>query len=131
MQERTAACVCGALTLTTSAEPTSVSICHCNACKARTGSAFSVNARFLRDECKVSGPVTHFTRSGDSGGHARFSFCPTCGTSLFWEPDGMPDNVVVAVGAFREQPLPAPWRMVYGDQKLPWVVIPDTITESY
>lgn len=40
--ERTAACSCGSLAITTTGEPRRVSACHCLACQKRTGSAFGV-----------------------------------------------------------------------------------------
>ena len=48
MVVRRAECACGQLSAVCSGEPMRVSVCHCLACKRRTGSAFSYNARFPR-----------------------------------------------------------------------------------
>lgn len=43
---QTASCNCGQLSLSVSGDPIRVSVCHCNACQKRTGSAFGVQARY-------------------------------------------------------------------------------------
>jgi hypothetical protein len=104
-----------------------VSICHCLDCQRRTGSAFGVQARFRREAVSVEGQSTEFTRAGDSGGRSTFHFCPACGSSVSWEPRGMPDFVVVAVGAFADPGFVLPSVSVYEERKHPWVVLPDPI----
>ena len=55
-------------------EPVRVSVCHCLACKRRTGSAFSFNARFPDDAVSIQGRAAKFTRIGDEGGRVTYSF---------------------------------------------------------
>jgi hypothetical protein len=43
---RTAHCCCGALRVEASADPDTVSACHCGECQRRTGSVFGVAAFF-------------------------------------------------------------------------------------
>jgi hypothetical protein len=104
-----------------------VSICHCLDCQRRTGSAFGVQARFRREDVSVEGRARAFTRAGDSGGRATFRFCPTCGSSVYWEPQGMPEFVVVAVGGFADPGFALPSVSVYEERKHPWVALPDNI----
>jgi hypothetical protein len=68
MVTRRAECSCGQLSATCSGEPVRVSVCHCLACKRRTGSAFSFNARFPEDKVSIEGRSAEFTRIGDEGG---------------------------------------------------------------
>src|SRR3954469_24991706 len=103
MTTRRAACTCGELHLTIEGDPVRVSMCHCLACQQRTGSAFGVQARFNRDQVSgLPGRSARFTRTGDSGSSITFYFCPSCGSTVFWEPAGMPGFVAVAVGAFAD-----------------------------
>ena len=127
MIERTASCACGGLRVVTRGEPLGVSICHCNNCKQRTGSAFAVTARFAREACTPSGKAAIFKKAGESGAEATFRFCPTCGGTVYWEHPAMPDAFAIAVGAFRDQKLPTPIRTVYYDMKLDWVILPPGI----
>jgi hypothetical protein len=127
MSVRQAACHCGQLRLSCSGEPIRVSMCHCLACQRRTGSAFGVQARVRRQDVSFEGRSTAFTRAGDSGGRCTFQFCPACGSTVYWEPQGLPDFVVVAVGAFADPSFALPSVSFYEERKHPWVALPDDI----
>lgn len=122
MVERTATCSCGQLRISCVGDPVRISMCHCLECQKRTGSVFSVQARFPRGATKIEGVATHWTRTGDSGGAAMFSFCPTCGSIVFWEPAQMPDFVIVAVGSFADPAFPPPHVSVYEVRRHPWTL---------
>jgi hypothetical protein len=98
-----------------------VSVCHCLACQQRTGSAFGVQARYAREHVRVQGDATTYERVGDSGGRATFHFCPTCGSTVYWELDGLPDHIAVAVGAFADPEFPPPTVAVYEARQHPFV----------
>jgi hypothetical protein len=74
-----------------------ISICHCLACQQRTGSVFGTQARFHRENVAIDGHSTTFTRAGDSGSSATFHFCPTCGSTVYWQIASAPDVIAVAV----------------------------------
>src|SRR5277367_3683739 len=100
MTTRQAACSCGQLRLTCEGEPVRISMCHCLECQRRTGSAFGYQAGYPRAQVThIEGLATRFTRAGDSGNLVTFSFCPKCGSTVYWEPHEMPDTVRVAIGA--------------------------------
>src|SRR6516162_1425618 len=48
-------------------------------------------------------------------------FCPTCGTTVFWEADLRPDHIGVAVGAFHDADFPRPTLSVWEESKHGWV----------
>ena len=101
-------------------------MCHCLACQQRTGSVFGVQARFAREQItQIAGASSEYVRTGDSGGHARFHFCPSCGSTVYWELDGAPGIVGVAVGAFADPHFGTPTRSVYESRRHAWVHIPD------
>jgi hypothetical protein len=54
-----------------------------------------------------------FTRTADSGTGVTFSFCPHCGSTIFWELSAYPDVFAIAVGAFADPKFPAPRHSVY------------------
>jgi hypothetical protein len=123
MTTRAASCSCGQLRLTCAGEPVRVSICHCLECQKRTGSVFAVQARFPRDAVAIEGRASRWSRSGDSGGPpATFGFCPTCGSTVYWETPAIPGFVTVAVGAFADPAFPPPHVAVYEGRQHPWVV---------
>jgi len=121
---RTATCSCGQLRVTCEGEPIRISICHCLACQKRTGSTFGVQARWPRDAVTIEGRSTTFVRIGDSGGGATFHFCPTCGTSVYYEINEMPDVVAVPVGGFADPEFPPPRISVYESRMHRWTGLP-------
>jgi len=127
MQDRVAACSCGQLSAIVTADPISVSVCHCLACQRRTGSVFGSQARFLRESVKIVGQGTNFTRTGDSGGRAMFTFCPTCGATVYYVIEGREESIIIPVGAFAESAFPPPTFSVYEERMHSWVAMPRDI----
>ena len=99
-----------------------VSICHCLACQQRTGSAFGVQARYPKQQVSVRGESAVFERTGDGGGLASFHFCPRCGSTVYWELDGLAGFVAVAVGAFADPSFPAPQVSIYEARRHAWAL---------
>jgi hypothetical protein len=129
---RKASCACGQLSLVTSGEPVRISICHCLECQARTGSVFGAQARWPAELVSDhSGVEKSWERLGDDGGRVRFHFCPTCGSTVWYEIDAMPGVVAVPVGAFRDPSFPAPRASVYESRRHRWVRLPDALVEHW
>ncbi|MCD4487376.1 GFA family protein [Chromobacterium vaccinii] len=125
MSNRLAACSCGQLTAQVSGDPVRVSICHCLACQRRTGSVFGQQARFYRKDVAIAGDSTVYVRVGDEGSRVKFHFCPVCGATVYYEPEGLEEFVAIPVGAFADPGFPAPSVSVYEERKHGWVAVPE------
>ena len=124
MVTRRAECSCGQLSAICSGEPLRISVCHCLACKRRTGSAFSYNARFAEDDVSIQGRSAEFTRVGDDGGRVIYNFCPDCGTTVHYRIDTQPGLIAVPAGAFADVSFPPPVVSVYDEsRRCEWVEI--------
>lgn len=124
MTKRFASCSCGQLMAEVTGEPVRISICHCLACQRRTGSVFGEQARFARENVKVSGVSTEYIRVGDEGGAVKFHFCPTCGSTVYYGLEKLDGFVGIPVGAFADPAFPAPRVSVYEERMHGWVVPP-------
>jgi hypothetical protein len=120
MASRIAACSCGNLRVTCSGEAVRISICHCLACQRRTGAPFSAQSRFHRDQVHIEGESTAYTRSADSGNHLSFHFCPSCGSTVYWQLGAYPEYIAVALGMFADPAYPAPRISVWEGTRHPW-----------
>lgn len=120
-----ARCACGALTLSLPGPSPLVVACHCIDCQRRTGSAFGLGAFHPAEAVTVSGPTTTYTRIAASGGRVRNHFCPTCGSTVYWQAESLPGWIGVAVGAMADPGHPAPSRSVFEQSKHGWVGIAD------
>lgn len=124
MITRHAVCSCGQLHLTIEGEPSRISLCHCLACQRRTGAVISNQARFRLDQVIFTGKSTQWTRKAESGNAMTFHFCPTCGSTVFWENNGFPGFITVAIGNFADPSFPAPNIAVWEEKRHPWVALP-------
>ncbi len=128
---REASCSCGQLRITVEGDPVRISVCHCLACKRRTGSAFGYQARFPIEGFKVEGDHTEHVRySDDEGEERQMSFCPECGSTVFYKVGSQPDVVAVPAGAFADPSFPPPNVSVYESRRHPWVQMPDGIHQE-
>jgi len=126
--QRQAACHCGQLRVRLEGDPALVSSCHCLACQRRTGAVFGSTSFFKRSQVlAIEGEHRTWRRAGDSGRFLTFHFCPTCGSNVFWESEGTPDMISVAVGAFADPSFPMPARTVWAASKHEWLPFPEAI----
>lgn len=127
MTTRTASCSCGQLRAEVTGEPVRISVCHCYACQRRTGSVFGAQARFAREAVNINGQGTEFVRIGDEGGKCTFTFCPVCGSTVFYVEAGREQHIAIPVGVFADSTFPSPTISVYEERKHSWVAMPKDI----
>lgn len=131
MTIRTASCQCGQLTARCEGEPVRISVCHCLNCQQRSGSSFAAQARFPNEGVSVSGEAKQWSRTGDDGTRCTFSFCPECGSGVFYVHEAFPDLIAVAIGAFADPAFPPPEYSVYEERKHHWVTVVGEGIEHY
>jgi len=124
MTTRLASCSCGQLTARVVGEPVRVSICHCLACQRRSGSVFAEQARFPRENVSIAGASTEYVLVGDEGSRSKFHFCPKCGSTVYYESEGLEAFLSIPVGAFADPNFPPPRVSVYESRMHQWVVPP-------
>jgi hypothetical protein len=126
---RKASCRCGNLTVTYKGpDPKRITLCHCNSCQLRTGTAFSIQGRFPRANLKIEGKSTKWTFPSDSkkqvcdAGGATYHFCPVCGTTVYWDIAAAPDVIGIAIGTLFDPTFPPP--KISGFEKFghPWAM---------
>ncbi|WP_376094747.1 GFA family protein [Roseomonas sp. CCTCC AB2023176] len=118
-----ARCGCGALTVRVPGRASMVVACHCTECQRRTGSPFGVGAFYRWGDVEITGAATEFARDGAAGGKVRTSFCPTCGSAVYWRADRAPGLVAIAVGCFNDPAHPEPNRSIWERSGLPWATV--------
>jgi hypothetical protein len=133
-----ASCRCGKLSVTYKGpDPERITLCHCNSCQLRTGTMWSVQARFPRENAKIKGNSTKWTfpsksgnqvkyRSCDSGG-ATYHFCPECGTTVYWDIATAPDFIGIAIGTLTDPTFPPPKISGFESYGHPWAMKPSDL----
>ena len=121
---RTASCRCGQLKAEVDGDPIRISVCHCMECKKRSGSAFAFQARYPSDQVRLNGASKSWSKFTDSGKEAIFTFCPDCGSDLYYQNDrGSDGQMAFPVGTFDDPFFARPQYSVFGSRKPDWLEI--------
>ena len=122
-------CVCSGVRYRTAGPPRRVSACACEWCQKRTGSALGISVYFdIAAVAFTSGALHHYRLKSDAGRWIETDFCPTCGTTVGWRLEFLPDWQGIAGGTFDR---PTFWydleRFVFARTKPAWLTLPDGI----
>ena len=121
MTTRRAACLqLRQLSITTEGEPARIAMCHCLECQRRTG-AVIIRRASLAARVTIAGKSISWNRKAESGNALTFYFCPVCGSTVYWEGQGFPGMIGVAIGAFADLTFPPPTISVWEETRHPWV----------
>lgn len=98
-------CVCGEVAYTVVGEPKRVTICHCNWCQRRTGSAFGIEVVFEANQIKINDDsITRYRHySDESGRWLDQHFCAKCGSNIGFTLEAVPGIRTIAAGTFDDQ----------------------------
>ena len=101
MSERKGSCLCGQVSYRISAEPLLARICWCRNCQHIAANG-TVNAIFPSAAIEITGSLSEYISTADSGHQVRRRFCPKCGCHLFADSTGRPQLTVVRVGTLHD-----------------------------
>ena len=112
-------CLCGTIKFELSGNPKSVSICHCTDCQRSAGAPMIVWAEFPESEVRVTQGTP---KTINSSGAAMRSFCPECGSGLFYRnAEILPGLVEVQVSSLDDPATLSPTFQIQTAEQQPWV----------
>ncbi|MGY6636631.1 MAG: GFA family protein [Erythrobacter sp.] len=123
---QTGGCLCGKVRYTLNAEPLLCVTCHCKNCQRQAGSALSIIIGVPEDSVDVTGEVTTYNDTGDSGATVRRQFCNTCGSPVFTRVDSPPGMMFIKAGTLDDTSGLKPAFHCYTKSKQAWVDLGDT-----
>ena len=94
--------------------------CHCDSCRKSSGSAFVAAAGAPREATKITGDLTAYTETADSGRQVTRHFCPTCGSKVYSEIATVPDAFVIQAGTLDDPSWFRPKMNFYAAKALDW-----------
>lgn len=123
--ERTAKCLCGGLSIKIKGEPTISMACNCTNCQRRTGSAFGAITYFKDSQVvELEGEHNTFSFKVDSGNTNTTSFCPKCGSTVFFKTEIFKGQTGIAAGCFNDPDIPEPTVNAWTQSKYKWLNLP-------
>lgn len=118
-------CHCGAVRFEVTGAPSRVAICHCADCRRNAGAPMVAWAVLAEDQMRVTKGAPSVYASSE---HARRSFCPACGTGLFYtNAEFMPGKVDVQVAVMDDPDGFAPNVQVQVAERIGWMASAHTL----
>jgi hypothetical protein len=77
-----------------------------------------------REQITFDGRATPWKRTGESGNTLTFNFCPTCGSTVYFENEAFPGIIGIAIGNFADPNFPAPTIAVWEETRHSWLSLP-------
>ncbi len=134
-EQQAGGCVCQKVRYSISGAPLRVTICHCDWCQRRTGSAFGVELVFEKTQIQflTDGLSVYRHLSDESGRWVDQHFCSTCGSNIGLTLEAVPAIQSIAVGSLDNQN----WaeltglerRHVFVRSARQWSTIPDDVEQ--
>ena len=115
----TGGCHCGAVRYRVSGEPVHVALCHCSDCRKCAGAPMIAWAAFANEDfVHEQGEVT--TRN--SSGASLRSFCPRCGTGLFFRnEEALPGLVDIQSATLDDPDALVPQAQIQVAERIGWM----------
>ena len=119
-----ATCCCGNTSIEIEGKPLVNSVCHCNDCKKRTGSAFGISV-YVKDKqiIKKNGLTTIYKIDTDTKQERHF--CSSCGTTLYWKVATFPELIGIAGGCFNNINELEPEYNFRSENVCTWLIMPN------
>ena len=89
-------CLCGAVTFAVTGDLGPPDACHCGQCRKQSGHYWASTDVPLANVTIEDEAALNWYQSS---ARARRGFCRTCGSFLFWRPEGR-NSIAIAMGAF-------------------------------
>ena len=120
-------CLCGCVTYEIDGEIHNARYCHCTNCRKFSGTAYAAWGLARTDRFVVTSSPDNVTKY-DSGGGLRV-FCTTCGSPLWYEPNGLPQFRGIPLGAIDDRAVASPTMHVWTQSKVEWASIGDGLPQ--
>lgn len=118
-------CHCGAVRYEVDGIPQHVALCHCEGCRKSAGAPMVAWAAFAEKEMTV---LKGETKTFNSPGTALRSFCPDCGTGLFYRnAEYLPGIVDIQSATFDDPSAFPPSAHIQTAEQLDWMADAHTL----
>ncbi|QDK38564.1 GFA family protein [Bdellovibrio sp. NC01] len=118
---------CGAVVFTATEKPRIAFHCHCEHCQKFSSSGHASYVLFNKETSKISGKTSTWSYLADSGNTTTKHFCSTCGTQVYSQTSGHPNNMIVAASCLEAKDLFIPSIAMFTKHAAPWDLIAENL----
>lgn len=120
-------CHCGAIRYELAGDPQVVAVCHCSDCRRSAGAPFVTWAMYSESALSIHAGTP---KTINSSGTAFRSFCPDCGTGLFYRNEAiLPGTVDIQAATLDDANALPPTIQIQTAERLAWVAHMSTLPE--
>lgn len=116
-------CLCGAVRYWVTAEPISMRLCWCRDCQYLAAGNATANVVFPSDAITITGVLSDYTGTADSGNVMHRKFCSTCGTPMFSQAEARPHLIIVRAGTLDDPEQVRPIASIWTESAPSWACI--------
>lgn len=120
MGKFTGGCACGAVRYEVNADPVLAGHCQCGKCQKLSGGGHGSFAAFPEPTVKLTGQLSFWSYTADSGHEAKRGFCPNCGTPVMGKPSSVPGIAAINLGSLDDASAIEPKMVFYTARGQPW-----------
>lgn len=120
MAKISGSCLCGSVAYSGEAEPVFSANCHCTDCRKSSAAGHMSLMAVAEPALAMSGDVTSYAMTADSGATVTHNFCPKCGSQMYNKSTKFPDVVMLVASNLDDPELFAPAVSVYTSRALRW-----------
>lgn len=113
-------CRCGKVRYVCSTEPIFAGHCHCRDCQYASGGAYSTIVGVPTAAVSMTGELTGFTVTADSGNQLTRKFCPKCGSPILTQLHSNEEMMVLKAATLDDSSWLKPAMHIWRASSPPW-----------
>lgn len=113
-------CLCEAVRYESQAGPMVSGHCHCIDCRKSSGTGHCSHLAVPRAAVQVTGKVSVYDRSADSGNVVSRAFCLICGSPVYSLNSAAPDLIFLRASSLDDPEVFKPQMVVYAKRSPSW-----------
>jgi hypothetical protein len=119
----TGGCLCGAVRYEVTSDPVASRMCWCKLCQKLGAGSGTVNAVFNNDDVSITGELTTYSCTADSGADMIRGFCPVCGTPVTSQSSTRKHLLILRAGTLDDPEVIKPDMTIWTAQAPSWACI--------
>ncbi len=113
-------CLCGAVRWSANAEPQSPGHCHCLDCRKSSGTGHASLFMVSAEAFELDGELRYYAKPAASGNIIRRGFCPTCGSFVCSQNEGIPEARFIGANTLDDPERFNPSLVVWAKRQPSW-----------
>ncbi len=116
----TGSCYCGAIAIEGNVAADKIMACHCTDCQKFSGAPFRAVAVMPAADVNITGDVSEFRKTAESGNDRLQGFCGTCGSHIY-ATDPEKTLFMIRTGCLDQNQELVPVKHIFGKSAVEWV----------